>query len=88
MTLYDKSNDESWDPGAEPDLVMPVDAAAKPRSVTAINGEAISVRLTRLGVEARLGNQHFLAHLIGIAALESERLEQDRLQFLKSPVFP
>ena len=71
MTLNDKKNDEEWDLGAKQNLATPVDAAAKPGSVPSINGEAISVKLTRLG------NQRFLAHLIGIAVLEAEQFEQD-----------
>jgi len=40
MALNDKTNDGEWGLGTRPDLATPIDAAAKPGSVTLINGEA------------------------------------------------
>jgi len=87
MTLSKNTNDV-WKPDTKPELVAPFDAAAKPGTVTQVSGEPISVKLTRLGTEARVSGQLFLAHLIGMAVLEAENLEKNQSQLSKSPSLP
>jgi hypothetical protein len=48
----------------------------------------MSAELTRLCAQARLRDHQFLAHLIGMAAMEAERLEEEEAPQKETPSAP
>jgi hypothetical protein len=76
MVIYGRPADEAWDATEEPEAAIPID------------GDSMSAELTRLCAQARLRDHQFLAHLIGMAAMEAERLEEEEAPRKETPSAP